>query len=82
MCVMSRDDPHFRLRVPPELHDRVAAAAKENGRSMNAEIVVRLELSFASGSDEKLDTILRNLDTILRNFDSVRKKHFGNSEPH
>jgi hypothetical protein len=47
MYVMSRDDPHFRLRVPPDLHDRIAASAKKNSRSINAEIVNRLELSYA-----------------------------------
>lgn len=45
-CVMSRDDPHFRLRVPTELKTRIEAAAAENNRSMNAEIVARLEASF------------------------------------
>ena len=44
---MSRDDPHFRLRVPANVRDRIADAAKENNRSMNAEIVSRLDASFA-----------------------------------
>lgn len=43
---MSRDDLHFRLRIPPDLKERVEAAAKENKRSMTAEIVARLEASF------------------------------------
>lgn len=33
----------FGLRMPPELHEQVAAAAEASGRSMNAEIVARLE---------------------------------------
>lgn len=44
---MPRDDPHFRLRVPADLHDRIAGAAKDNSRSMNAEIISRLDASFA-----------------------------------
>jgi len=36
----------FGLRMLPELKDRIAASAAENGRSMNAEIVSRLEESF------------------------------------
>lgn len=36
----------FGLRMLPELKDRVAAAAAENSRSMNAEIVQRIEDSF------------------------------------
>ena len=46
MCVMARDDPHFRLRVPDELRARIADAAKANNRSINAEILSRLERSF------------------------------------
>lgn len=32
----------FNLRMPESLRLRLAAAAKENGRSLNAEIVQRL----------------------------------------
>ena len=40
----------YPLRLPDELKQRVAAAATEAGRSLNAEIVHRLERSFeASG---------------------------------
>lgn len=48
---MSRDDPQFKLRLPPELRDRIEQAAKESKRSINAEIVSRLELSFSHGED-------------------------------
>jgi len=34
------------LRLPVELHERVKAAARESGRSVNAEIVWRLRRSF------------------------------------
>lgn len=36
----------FMLRMPDGMRDRIAKAAKENGRSMNAEIVRRLERTF------------------------------------
>lgn len=36
----------FGLRLLPELRERIEAAAKESGRSMNAEIVTRLQESF------------------------------------
>ncbi|GLX62321.1 Rha family transcriptional regulator [Proteus vulgaris] len=45
---MSREDPQLRIRLPIELKEKVEVTAKENGRSMNAEIVQRLELSFLS----------------------------------
>jgi predicted HicB family RNase H-like nuclease len=44
---VSRTDPQFKLRVPPALHSQVEQAAKAVRRSMNAEIVARLEASFA-----------------------------------
>lgn len=43
---MSREDPQFKLRLPPELKARIDQAATENHRSINAEIVARLEQSF------------------------------------
>lgn len=42
------EEPYKRsqLRLPHELHDRVTKAAADTGRSMNAEIVARLEATF------------------------------------
>jgi hypothetical protein len=37
----------FGLRMLPELREKIETAARSNGRSMNAEIVSRLEASFA-----------------------------------
>ena len=34
------------LRLPDGMRDRISEAAKESGRSMNAEIVARLQGSF------------------------------------
>ncbi|QDK97350.1 Arc family DNA-binding protein [Acinetobacter tandoii] len=36
----------YNLRLPPELKDKIAESAKELNRSMNADIVSRLEESF------------------------------------
>lgn len=35
---MARTDPHFRLRIEPQLRDWVAAQAAKNRRSLTAEI--------------------------------------------
>ncbi len=43
---MAREDPQMKLRLPEQLRDQVAEAAGQNGRSLNAEIVKRLEWSF------------------------------------
>ena len=39
----------YNLRLPQELKDKIADSAKELNRSMNADIVARLEESFTSG---------------------------------
>lgn len=39
-------DVQFNLRIPDELKERVKSAAKESGRSINAEAQYRLEESF------------------------------------
>ncbi|RWY12071.1 Arc family DNA-binding protein, partial [Pseudomonas aeruginosa] len=43
---MSRTDPQFKLRMPPALRAWVEQAAKASMRSLNAELVFRIEQSF------------------------------------
>lgn len=43
---MSRTDPQLKVRLSEELKAAVTEAAKRNHRSVNAEIVARLEESF------------------------------------
>jgi hypothetical protein len=38
----------FMLRLPDGMRERLAEAAKANNRSMNAEIIFRLDASFSS----------------------------------
>lgn len=51
-CYMTREDPQMKLRLPVELKDRLTALAEENGRSLNAEVVKRLEESLEQGAKE------------------------------
>jgi len=44
------DQTRRTLRLPPELDVRVKAAASDNSRSMNAEIIQRLRASFKAKS--------------------------------
>ena len=50
------DDNQTRitLRLPDDIRDHVAAQAKQNNRSMNAEIVARLQASDSSSRDDLL----------------------------
>ncbi|MCG2572051.1 Arc family DNA-binding protein [Acinetobacter sp. ME22] len=50
----------YNLRLPQELKDKIAESAKELNRSMNADIVARLEESFAINN-----TQLRENETII-----------------
>lgn len=43
---VSRESDKFMLRFPDGMRARIAEEAAKNGRSMNAEIVARLERSF------------------------------------
>lgn len=43
---MSRDDPQFKLRMPAQLRSQAEQSAKAAGRSLNAELVARLESSY------------------------------------
>lgn len=45
---MSRDITPFGLRMPTELKNRVDQAAADNGRSINSEVLDRLNRSFES----------------------------------
>lgn len=47
------DDVQFNLRIPITLKDKVKNAAKESGRSINAEAQHRLEQSFISNNNLK-----------------------------
>lgn len=46
MATPKQTDPQFKLRFTPELRDQIEAAAKANTRTMNSEIIARLEESF------------------------------------
>jgi hypothetical protein len=49
------DTAHLNLRYPEALRRRLERAAKNGGRSMNTEIVERLEQSFRREEFEKLN---------------------------
>lgn len=44
---MAREDPQLKLRLTEELKARVTEAARANNRSVNAEIVARLQRTLA-----------------------------------
>lgn len=67
---MKQTDPQFKLRFPPALKTKIEAAADENGRSMNAEIVSRLQESFMGlpRLTPEMDRELGTLQAIIAAF--------------
>jgi hypothetical protein len=60
------DRTQLTLRLPPILHFQLSEAAAETNRSLNAEIVARLERSFtATASDTSMiPAMLLNLEAL------------------
>lgn len=52
----------YVVRFPDGMRDKIAEAAKANSRSMNAEIVARLEASFLGGSSEEMELLKEKLE--------------------
>lgn len=64
----------FQIRLPEGMRDRIRAAAVENGRSMNAEIIDTLEQAYPDPEQfreelmffDEIEEIQRKLDRIRR----------------
>ena len=67
---MARTDPQINIRVPVELKKKLELLALENNRSLNAEVVTRLESSIDS---ECLDLYKIPLEKLM----SVVMERFG-----
>ena len=48
---MSKDIQRTALRLPRDLHNAIHAAADASGRTMNAEIVYRLQRTFSDDAE-------------------------------
>jgi hypothetical protein len=63
------------LRLPRELHSKILLTAAESGRSMNAEIVYRLQTSYeGSGPTHELIKRLMALDLNEISFEDELEK--------
>ena len=67
---MAASDPHFRLRIPEDLHNRLTFEAANNGRSINAEIIYRLKMSFGLEVSPK-DIVKRRMISLHADYASV-----------
>lgn len=64
---MSRADPQINIRVPIELKKEIEHAAIENSRSLNAEVVHRLQDSLNKTKIDKSDLTTEELMEELAN---------------
>ena len=49
-----REYPQYKLRMSPELKEAITKQAEKNNRSINAEIVLRLERSLAQDNGNEI----------------------------
>lgn len=63
-------DPQYKLRLPPELKEKIVASSKEHNRSMNADIVARLEQSFLSQPPNETSQLALFLVALTQQFTS------------
>lgn len=51
----NHNEAQMKLRLPPDMRDKIAALAKENNRSMNAEIIARLQRTMLLPNEGEYD---------------------------
>lgn len=74
----------FGLRMLPDLKQRVETAAQESGRSMNAEIIARLEASFTKlhVTDGKVTAVTipkKDFDYLISNIEEIKMRLYPES---
>lgn len=67
-------DPQFKLRMTPEIKAAIERAAALNGRSMNAEILARLEGSFLTGMIPSADPKDVEMLEVLSEIERLKSK--------
>ena len=61
----SRDTgTQHKLRMPPELKEKLFSSAKEMNRSLNAEIVARLEQSFEHQENSDITQLKQQIERM------------------
>lgn len=66
---MARTDPQVNFRIPTELKDKLDNAAKENGRTITAELILRLEMTFEQ--DDHLQDLMTRIEKLEEIVDSI-----------
>ena len=77
---MSREDPQLKIRLPLELKEKITESAAEYGRSINSEVVARLEQSFEKDDAAEFDKefvlqVIQNQQATIQDL-TDQIKHF------
>lgn len=71
----------YMLRLPAGLRETLKAAAGRNGRSLNVEIVTRLEASLATAeraeTEDRLNKLEELVDALMKRKDEATREVFG-----
>lgn len=59
---MARTDPQVNFRIPAQLKDKLDNAAKENGRTITAELILRLEMTFEQ--DDQVSELMERINKL------------------
>lgn len=59
---MKKPDAQVNFRMPFDLREMLKAAADASGRTLTAEIVLRLERSFEEASQSEIDALAKVID--------------------
>lgn len=78
---MSREDPQLRIRLPIELKEKVENSAKLNNRSMNAEIIFRLNLSYLLDEDKSMFKAVAEPDSFVDHAEKILKSRVEEELP-
>lgn len=78
--------PDFRVRIPEDLKEKIRASAEEYNRSMGADIIARLEASFAAEESPPQpisvgfdDSFLKDAGLTREQFGAFVRKSFSDS---
>ncbi|MCP9269517.1 Arc family DNA-binding protein [Xenorhabdus sp. XENO-1] len=75
---MSREDPQLRSRIPEHLKESLEQKAKENKRTLTAEIVSRLEETveqdFVIRNSNGFKEIVKNYNDLCEKYEELKAK--------
>ncbi|MBV6447070.1 Arc family DNA-binding protein [Nitrosomonas sp.] len=80
MAISQDDFIKTALRLPRDLHEQIQKASESSGRSMNAEIISRLENSFEPHKISKIIELLEDWSTETGNKYMLQLGNIENSE--